>query len=428
VRELLNRPIHANHLANVWRRFLLPEGTDLERLGGVAGFETWLRDRFSENTRYDVIVTELLMAKGSPADSGPQLFYSAWELQPEKLTASTSRAFLGVQLQCAQCHDHPYEEWSQQDFWGYAAFFARISSPENNPAAMTSGDFQELDTGEVTLPDTDEVIPVRYLGGELADDEENSRRRLLADWMVAPDNPYFARATVNRIWSHLFGRGLVDPPDDMGQQNPASHPKVLEALAEYFKQSDYDLRQMIFLLTGTQAYQLSSSSGESGDAMPELFHRMAIKSLTAEQMYDSLAAATCRLQPAQLGGPTFGLNRVLDQGRQSFVTKMRTPNNGGTKFQSGIPQALSLMNGGLTAGATDGSESDILQSLQAPFFSDEERLETLFLATLTRLPQPDEQTTFLAYLETHDSEETKQRALGDVLWALLNCAEFALNH
>jgi hypothetical protein len=246
--------------------------------------------------------------------------------------------------------------------------------------------------------------------------------------MVSPDNPYFAKATVNRIWSHLFGRGLVDPPDDMGKHNPASHPEVLDALSEYFKQADYDLRQLIFLLAGTEAYQLSSSPINMKEQAPALFQRMEIKSLTVEQLYDSLATATCRLQPAQLGGPTFGLNRVLDRGRQTFLSKMRAPSNDRTKYQSGIPQALSLMNSRLTAAATDWENSDLLLSLQAPFFTDTQRITTLFLATLSRHPRSDEQNTFLSYVSGHDSGETRQRALGDVFWALLNSAEFALNH
>jgi hypothetical protein len=426
--ELLSRPGRATNLANVWRRFLLPEGTDLERLGGVAGFETWLRDRFAENMPYDLIVTELLLARGSPADSGPQLFYSAWELQPEKLTASTSRAFLGVQLQCAQCHDHPYQDWTQLDFWGYASFFARISNPTNSQAGTILGDFKEMGVGEVKLPDTDQVVPARYLGGELATAAETTRRQMLADWMVSPDNPFFARATVNRIWSHLFGRGLVDPPDDMGTHNPASHPEVLDTLSEYFKQSDYDIGKLIYLLTGTKAYQLSSASVSKEEDARALFQRMAMKSLTVEQLYDSLATATCRLQPAQLGGPTFGLNRVLDRGRQTFLSKMRAPSNDNTKYQSGILQALSLMNGELTEAATDWESSDIIQSLQAPFFTDAERITTLFLATLARNPRSNEQDTILAYVSGYDSQETRQRALGDVLWALLNSAEFTFNH
>ena len=155
---------------------------------------------------------------------------------------------------------------------------------------------------------------------------------------------------------------------------------------------------------------------------------MAIKPLTAEQLYDSLATATCRLQPADLGGPTFGLNRVLDQNRQNFLSKLRTPTGGNSTFQPGIPQALSLMNGSLTSDATDLENSDILVALWAPFFSNEDRVEVLFLAALARFPNEEEEEQFVSYLTRHESDEEQRQALGDMFWALLNSAEFALNH
>ena len=164
IEQLVQRPGYATRLANAWRRFLLPEGTDLERFGGIAGFETWLRAQFAQNTPYDQLVRDLLMAEGNASQSGPALFFTAWELKTEKLAASTSRAFLGLQLQCAECHDHPFDNWTQRDFWGYAAFFARLKSDRNvAPGQIVS--FRERDTGEATLPDTEEVVMPRHLGG-----------------------------------------------------------------------------------------------------------------------------------------------------------------------------------------------------------------------------------------------------------------------
>lgn len=425
--SLLERPAHATHLANTWKRFLLPDGTDLERFGGVAGFEHWLRERFAHNVPYDRLVTELLLAKGTSDQSGPALFYTALQLKPEKLAASTSRALLGVQLQCAQCHDHPLDKWSQRDFWGYAAFFARVKPASDSPGSP--GPIRDAPTGEVRLPGTDQIVLPQYLGGGAApSDAAVNRRELLAQWIVAADNPFFARTAVNRVWAHLFGHGLVDPPDDMGDHNPPSHPQLLHELVDYFCQSGYDLRQLIRMLAGTQAYQRSSEVAEGVSAPSSQFARMAIKSLTAEQLYDSLAVATCRRQPAQLGGQTFGLNRVLDPNRQAFLSKFRSPSNHPTIYRAGIPQALSVMNGRLTTEATDVETSDILVSLQAPFFTDQERVEVLFLASLSRPPSAAQRRQFVDYVAAAESREDKRRALGDILWALLNSAEFMLNH
>ena len=423
--QLVLRPTHATHVANAWRRFLLPEGTDLERVGGIAGFETWLRMRIAENIPYDQLVRELLLAEGDASESGPALFFTAWELKSEKLAASTSRAFLGLQLQCAECHDHPFEDWTQQDFWGYAAFFARLQ-----PGNMSTGpivSFRERSTGEVTLPETEQVVLPRHLDNtptELPDTA--SRREALANWIIGEQNPYFARAAVNRIWSHLFGRGIVEPLDDMGPHNPPSHPALLDELSEFFKRNHYDVRLLVRTVAGTKAYGRSSQPAADGPRPEQSFAQMAVKTMTAEQLYDSLATATCKLQPPQLGGQTFGLNRVLDQTRQTFLNSFRTPTTSVTEYQLGIAQVLTLMNGNLVSEATNAEQSDMLVSLSAPFFSDQERVETIFLAVLARKPTPTEQNRALRYVTEHPPDE-KRQALGDLLWALVNSSEFTLN-
>ncbi len=434
IADLVGQPEYAIHMANIWRRVLLPDGTDFERLGGIAGFETWLRDQFAMNRPYDQIVRDLLVAEGSSADSGPQLFYAAWDLKPEKLAASTSRTFLGIQLQCAECHDHPFDHWSQRDFWGYAGFFARLkSNAATDPFSSMSADFSEQDEGDVRLPNSEEIVPAKYLASSANlpnSNEQRSRRELLADWMTAADNPYFARATVNRVWSQLFGRGLVEPADDMRKENPPSHPELLQELAQFFQDQHYDLRLLVRTLARSDAYQRSSENPAEALKPPssDLFAQMAIKSLTEEQLYDSLAVATARIQPAQLGGATFGLNRVLDPARQEFLRKLKTPNQSRLQYASGIPQVLSMMNGSLTAQATEPAKSDIIMALNAPFFTDEERLEGVYLAALSRPPREDEQTRIGSYVAGYAVGEERQKALGDVLWALLNSAEFALNH
>ena len=428
VDQLTRRPSHATQLTNTWRRFLLPEGTDLERLGGIAFFETWLRGRFAENIPYDRLVFELLTADGANDQPGASLFFTAWELKPEKLAASTSRSFLGVQLQCAECHDHPFDRWSQRDFWGYAAFFSRLVPAQQNGQLVT--EFREVNFGEATIPDTDQKVAPQYLGATSPETETvNSRRWLLATWLTSRDNPYFAQATVNRVWSVLFGRGLVQPAYDMGGHNLPSHPQLLRELSDYFVASDYDLRELLTTLASTRAYHLSSiTDKEASSTPPELFARMSVKPMSAEQLYDSLAVATCRIQQVQTGGPTFGANRVLDQARQTFLNAFQTPSAEGLDYRAGVPQALSLMNGQLTADGADATRSDLLASLDAPFFDDHQRLTIVFLATLSRYPTELEIAHCQAHLSSFTDTAERRQALSDVFWALLNSAEFTLNH
>ena len=424
---LLARPAHATHLANTWRAILLPGDADVQAAGGVAGFQNWLREQFAQNVRYDNVVADLLVARGSARQNGPALFFTALELKPEEIAANTSRIFLGVQIQCAQCHDHPTDRWTQKDFWGYAAFFARLEQRQSQVANM----LQVIDSkvGEVKLPETETIVAPKYLDFTLANPaEDDSRRRQLAIWLVSRDNPFFARASVNRVWAHLFGRGLVDPVDDFGDRNPPSHPELLDELASYFVATGFDLRDLFRTLASTQAYALSSESADGSDPPPELFARMAIKNLSAEQLYDCLVEATGRRESITAVQRAAGSNRFLDPARLQFLARFQAPAQTPTEFQSGIPQALTLMNGRSVAEATDLNQSGLLSALDAPFFTNDERIEVLFLSTLTRPPSEAERTQFASYVASGGPTGDHRRALGDVLWALLNSAEFILNH
>ncbi|MBT6156945.1 MAG: DUF1553 domain-containing protein [Planctomycetaceae bacterium] len=430
IEKLLDKPNHATHLANAWRDVMLPRTNNNNQLqfGRTAVFDRWLRGHFVDNTPYDKIVRELLTTGGQVNQTGPVLYYTTLELKPEKLAASTSEIFLGVQIQCAQCHDHPFDKWKQKDFWGYAAFFARLQQP----AAQQRAAFRVVEgtAGEVKLPDSDEVVPPKFLDAkEIAADSGIARRVQLADWITSPENPYFARATVNRAWSMLFGYGLVDPVDDFGDHNPPSHPKLLDELAADFAEHDFNLRRLFRVLANTRAYSLTSEviAGESVD--PRLFSRMSIKSLSPEQVYDCLSEAVRLREAVGNTGATSAFGRQLDQRKQAFLAKFEAPAQRRTEFQSGIPQALTMMNGQFLVTATDVSRSDILAALiDASFFTNEERVEVLFLSALARFPEKAEREKFVAYVKTGGPTKDSKQALSDVLWALLNSSEFMLNH
>ena len=416
-------PRHATHLATLWKNVMLPEQANVRRFGGDAGFQNWLRGQFLRNVPYDQTVSEVLLATGAANQNSPALFYTALELKPEDIAASTSRIFLGTQIQCAQCHDHPFDHWKQADFWSYAAFFARVKRVRTSPQSV-----EEVAEGDVKKPGSDEVVPPGFLNGELSpDDDSRTRRERLAGWITSRDNPYLPRATVNRVWALLFGRGLVNPIDDFGDHNPPTHPELLDDLAKYFIETDFDLQQLFRTLTYTQAYQLSSEFTSVSEDDAELFARMSIKTLSAEQLYDCLLEGMRRANATNPTTARLGSGRN-DPVKTAFLAKFRAPTQGSTEYQAGIPQSLSLMNGDLIRRATDRNQSDLLRALDAPFFTDERRVEVLFLSTLSRKPTPTEADKFVSYVKSGGVTDDRRAALSDVLWALLNSAEFILNH
>ncbi len=416
--RLTRSPRYATHMAGVWRNTLLPGGVDLQQEAAAEQLENWLRRQFHQNLRYDNLVAEFLTANG-PANDGPGLFYTSLELKPEKLAASTSRIFLGLQIQCAECHDHPFDHWKQKDFWGYAAFFARLRGRDQ---PMASARIADAASGEVTLPESTEIIPPKYPGGSLEYRESQGPRRVqLAIWMASRDNPFLARAAVNRAWALMFGRGLVEPVDDLRPQNPASHPELLEELTEYFIRIGFDWRLLLETLANTQAYQRSSIPAAGEAAPPELFASMAVKTLTPEQLYDSLRLNIMRRPPLMTTNTPFG---AADAERFRFVQQMRGNARNALEYAQGVPQALTLMNGGEISAVTSGGQG-LLAALQAPFFDDTQRIDNLFLATVSRFPDKREKARCLELLEQADSQE-RLRVFSDILWALLNSVEFAM--
>ena len=423
VDRLLASPATVNHLAEVWRNAMLPAGVTPELVRNSAGLHGWLREQFANNLRYDRIVSDLIASTGTEAD-GPALYFTALELEPKKLAASTARIFLGLQIQCAECHDHPFDDWKQEDFWGYAAFFARL--PDNDRRGANLQLVDQL-SGEVMLPDTDQVVSPKFPAGRApAADEVGTRRQQLSIWMASPENPYIARAAVNRVWALLFGRGLVDPVDDLGPHNPPSHPELLEHLTTYFIDSGYDLRALLQTLCSTQAYSRTSQVDAAAIPAPELFAAMAVKVLSGEQIFDSLSRSL-----SQNDDYSGDRQNIYFGRRQQFLGRMARLSSDLTDYDRGLQQALHLMNGGETSEATDLSRSALLMSLEAPFFTDDQRIEILFLATLSRYPRNDEVDQMRRFLQQDSSKDEKQGGLSsayaDVLWALLNSAEFTMN-
>jgi hypothetical protein len=436
VEELLASPYYYSHFTRVWREFLLSPASVPEVRFLGSRLEVWLRPRLQRNEPYDRLVRELLTQSiegagrpgrgmgGMQVDFNALAFYQANELKPENLAASTARLFLGIRLECAQCHNHPFTHWKREQFWEMAAFFSGVR--QRNPLAGAFSDGQEnAELHEIEIPGTNKTVQARLLNGKpIAWKDNKEPRRLLAEWVTARDNPYFARMAANRLWAHFLGMGLVDPVDDFNDANLPSHPQLLDELAAALADHGFDTTFLIRAITASRAYQRTSAVTEPSQNDSHLFARMALKGLTAEQLYDSLAAATGFEEPPP--GPIYN---PLGQSRDRFLAQFAHPADRRTEQTTSILQALALMNGDIVGSATSLDRSATLAALvDAPFLDNRQRLEALFLAALARPPRPEEARRLLAYIERGGPTGSARKALADVFWVLLNSSEFHFNH
>ena len=434
IERLLQNPRYAIHFANVLRAWMLPDAGSQQVRFLIPSFEGWLRDRLRENTPYDRLVREILTLPvasgpgrrlpGNDDEPSPLAFLQASQLRPENLASSTSRIFLGVKLECAQCHNHPFARWSRKQFWEYAAFFAGLQSLGDG----VFGQVKEVaERRELKIPGTDKAVQARLLDGtEPAWKPDVAGRVILTEWITAPKNPYFARSLANRLWAHFFGFGLIEPLDEPGDGNPPSHPELLDELAGQLVAHGFDLRFLIRAITLSRTYQLTSAGPAGGPEEVRLFRRMAVKALTAEQLFDSLALATGYREANPSRRP--GFPRALSP-RAEFLARFASQEKR-TEAHTSILQALMLMNGRFIADATSVDRSDLLAAaLDAPFLKEPgQRVEALYLATLSRRPRPEERERLVRYLTRERENADGRAALADVFWSLLNSSEFVLNH
>jgi hypothetical protein len=435
VEELLKGPHYVNHFTNVWRALLLPQNNNQQVQFFAAQIENWLRPQIRDNKPYDRMVRDLLttplgnsglgMRPRNNADNGALVFYQANESKPENVAAATSRLFLGIKLECAQCHDHPFATWSRNQFWQYTAFFSGIR-PQQPQAGVFSQSLDDPSKRAIKIPNTDKTVQARFLDNTEPKWEKNSSARTaLADWLTAPKNPYFAKAIANRLWGHFFGIGIIDPVDDFGENNPPTHPELLDELGQAMVQHHFDMRFLIRAITASRTYQRGGGLTDPSQEEARFFGRMPLKGLSPEQIFDSLAVATGYRGTPVAPGNFNRFNGV----RADFLIKFTNSSDKRTEYQTSILQALALMNGKFLADATSLDKSETLAALaDAPFLDDRQRLDALHLAALGRPMREREAVRLQSYLQRGGPSGDKSRALADVFWALLNSSEFIFNH
>lgn len=441
VDRLLESPDYAEFFANKWSALLRNQRTQPVYARGTYLFWQWIRDSIADNKPYDQFVREVVAAAGDIDHSPPVAWYRQVKEQKQQME-DVAQLFLGTRMQCAQCHHHPFEKWSQQDYYGFAAFFANVA---RKPSAFTGEEFIYNKRGIAqtqNIRTKEQVMPTSLSGSALKLKPEQDPRVSLAEWMRAKDNPFFAHTLVNRYWKHFFNRGLVEPEDDMRETNPPVNPELLSALAADFIKSGYDLKKLIRTIATSTTYQLSAVPNAHNAKDRQNFSRYYPKRLNAEVLYD--AVNTLLDVETNFAGQAPGTRAVAlpdNSYNQStyFLSVFGRPDSSSAcecerTQEASLAQSLHLLNAAdiQTQLARGNGRADMLTKDTRP---DDDKITDLYHIALSRDPNADEVKFARSHLEKKTKSKTgdeafkgKKEAYEDILWALLNTKEFLFNH
>ncbi|HEV8542004.1 MAG TPA: DUF1549 domain-containing protein [Verrucomicrobiae bacterium] len=433
IEHLLEHPAYADYWANKWTDLIRPN-PDRVGVKSIYFLDQWVRESFRANKPYDQFVREIITGEGSNHADGPMTIYRD-RREPPELTTMFSELFLGVRIECAKCHHHPNEKWSQEDFYSLAAYFGPIKQKGaglSPPISAGRESFYFASGGAVRHPVTDAVMKPRPLDAETSKVPEGvDPRRALADWMTDPKNPFFAKAAVNRVWGVFFGRGIVEPVDDFRISNPASNEPLLDTLARDFVQHGYDLKHVMRTIMESHLYQLSSLPNDYNLADTKNFSRSYRRRLPAEVLLDAMndIAAT---EDDYNGCPpgTRAIQTWSYKVRSHFMDAFGRPNSSSDcpcerDFRSSVVQALHMMNARELQAKLSSKEGRV-RALAEGKLTEQEIVTDLYITSLCRFPKAEEIDIAIAAFNA--PKATRQSATEDVLWALLNSPEFVLNH
>jgi hypothetical protein len=428
--ELLASPEFGNHFGRTWREWICPPELPSDMNSGRQPVQQsrdlgkWLARQFNENATWDKLVRDILTVKGEIKNQPQLIFYGLVgqnaRATPSGSTRTIGSLFMGVQLQCAQCHDDPFRDWAQNEFWGLAGFFNGMT-----------GDFSKVQSrevhGQVSIPETaffnaGTKVPVSFLRGTKPDAKRKTDwRPVFVDWLTRRENPFFARAFANRLWFQLFTRGIVHPVDDMRALNPPTHPGLLNLLTNEFAASGFDVKHLLRCICNSQTYQRTSRGRVA--QQQELFGRAPVRVMTADMLLESLKIAygdpklDLRTH-AKDDGNTNGESAAVGDEYMEFHRRFGTNEEDATDFTHGIPQMLTFINHPRLREGGRFMEDWLKKN---PDLKPEAMIERLYLSTLSRRPTTEELAEAAAY--TAGGDEPKQ-AYTDVLWMLVNRSEY----
>ncbi len=428
--RLMGRPEFVDHWALKWGD-LLQSNRKLLGDKGMWTFREWLRKSIAQNKPYDKMARELLTSTGSTYQNPPANFFRVVS-DPKQAMEKTTQLFLGVRMVCAQCHDHPFEQWTQNNYYELAAFFAAVGI---KPGLDNDEDiiYEKRENNQVTHPKDGRVVEPRFLIASLDAPRIPSgggRREALVEWLTSPQNPFFARAIANRVWSYFFTRGIIDPVDDIRASNPPINEPLLAALAQDLTEHNYDLQHLIRTIVNSRAYQAGYKANEWNTDDEVNFSHAIPRRLSAEELLDAISLATGshiqfpEVPPSftaeELPGPHVGTGGFLDLfGRPARETSCECER----RSEISLPQTMNLVNGPTLAEAIADPKGLVAQLIVAGD-PDRHLVEELYLATLNRMPEPKEYDTAITYLQRGPSRASRAQ---DLLWALLNSNAFLFN-
>jgi hypothetical protein len=446
--RLLERPQFADRWALLWSDLLRNEEKTLDPKG-VRNFHAWLRSSFSENKPFDQLVRELISARGSTYQNPPSNYYRAMR-DPVMRAESTAQLFLGVRLQCAKCHNHPFDRWTQDDYYSWTNFFSGIDYRVLSNNRYDDNDKHQFDGEQLVVfnrkldvkhPETGEAMQPSVLGNQPVEIENPSRRlEKLAEWVTSSENRRFRESQANRIWSQLMGTGIVDPIDDFRDTNPASHPGLLTRLGQEFAGSGFDLKSLLRLIMNSKTYQLSSQPTEENSAQGRNFAYAKNERLSAEALLDAFSVA---LQTdVKFTNQPAGLRAGQMPGVRSLETRYQRPSKGDQflalfgkppRLQScecersdetTLKQAFQLLSGELLQDLIQ-RDDNVLDRVMRAESEAGPQIKAVYWQLLSRPPGDEELTRMTEYLAR---QKSRRRGLEDIAWALLTSNEFLLRH
>jgi hypothetical protein len=431
VDQLLDSPVYASFFAIKWADILRNKREDNALYqASTYGFHDWIRENLARNTPYDEFVRAILAASGSPETTPPVQWYRRLRAT-DAFVDDTAQVFLGMRLQCAKCHHHPFEKWGQQDYYGFAAFFSRIGRKKDVQSQRLGRDEEVIFTtraGTVTHPKTGERMEPKGLGsGVLKLSSREDPRQKLVDWMADPSNPYFARALVNRYWAHFFGRGIVEPMDDMRLTNPPSNPELIDGLADSFVKSGYDLKALVRTICTSRVYGLSSVPNAYNVRDKQSFARHYPRRMSAEVLLDAISTVTG--VPTQFSGLPPGTRAIElpdESVGSSFLDtfgrpRRDTPCECERVTDASLSQSLMLLNSSEIQSKL-GAAGSRAEAMAKDDSGDPAKIEALFWTAFSRAPTAEEAAAAVEHLKRHPKD--RKAAFEDIIWALINAKEF----
>ena len=426
VDELLERKEFSELWVLKWAELLQIRSNNEVSRKAMLQYYGWLEDKIAKNTPTNEWVRELLGANGGTFKNPPTNYYQL-ERDIVKVTENVAQVFMGMRVQCAQCHNHPFDRWTMDDYYGFASFFTQIGrKPADDPrevVVFNSGG------GEVNHPIKAVPMKPKFLGGATPDTTGKDRRVILADWLASPENPFFAKNLSNIVWSHFFGQGIISEVDDVRISNPASNQELLDELGKKFTEYKYDFKKLVRDICTSRTYQLATQPNKSNEGDARNFAKGPIRRIRAETMLDIITQVTDTKN--KFPGMPLGARavQIADGGTSTYFLStfgrpMReTVCSCEVRLEPTLSQSLHLMNGDTVAPKI--AQGNLIGKMQLEKKTPPQIIEQMFIRALSRAPKPDEMTKLMAAVNANPN---KVQALEDVFWAVLNSREFMFNH